>query len=141
MNSNDAEVAWSVLHQHGYKRTHERSYADVWIVVTCSIREGAEEKVWKKLRQIQRFKRKGVYSASLKVCVLGCMAERLRQELFRQGVADVVAGPDAYRDLPRLLAITSTTSESAINVLLSVDETYADITPKRLNENAVTGFV
>jgi len=118
----------------------------VWLIVTCSIRDGAEQKIWNKLRNIKRWKNKRELRGSLRVGLLGCMAERLKESLLEtsERLVDVVAGPDAYRDLPRLLSLVtnaSSNTESAINVLLSVDETYADVMPSRLDPNSVTGFV
>ena len=77
----------------------------------------------------------------MKIGLLGCMAERLKDKMLDTNLVDLVAGPDAYRDLPRLLAVTKYSNDSAINVILSLDETYADVTPSRLDENSVTGFV
>lgn len=213
MNVNDTEVVWSILEGRGYQRTLDPGQADIWLVVTCSIREGAEAKIWRKLHNIRSRQRRGgshqatgprslpdpestggpapspgsnardearrwreaSYKPDLKVGILGCMAERLKGRLLDERAAggkgralvDVVAGPDSYRDLPRLLAIvrhlpppgdlqddggggakakTGThskgmTRNTAINVLLSIDETYADITPSRLDPDSVAGFV
>ena len=138
MNVSDTEVVWAVLEAKGYMKTTNPAEADVWLIVTCAIREGAEDKIWKKLRNISRKKMKnGPFRTSLKVGVLGCMAERLKEEFLKakfnnKSLVDLVAGPDSYKDLPRLLAITNNSDEPAINVLLSVDETYADIVPSRL---------
>ena len=115
--------------------------AHIWLVVTCSIREGAESKVWNKLKDIRRKSDRGTYKETLKVGLLGCMAERLKDKMLETNLVDLVAGPDSYRDLPRLLAVTQYSEESAINVMLSLDETYADVTPSRLDQNSVTGFV
>ncbi|XP_059083073.1 mitochondrial tRNA methylthiotransferase CDK5RAP1-like [Tigriopus californicus] len=142
MNVNDTEVIHSVLHEYGYQATSNRLEADVWLLVTCSIREGADDKIWKKLRHIQVQKKTRKYREHLKVGLLGCMAERLKERLLdHDHLVDLVAGPDAYRDLPRLLASTAYSRESAINVILSMEETYADVTPMRLNQDQVTGFV
>ena len=138
MNVNDTEVLWSILEEKGYLRTLIPTEADVWLVVTCSIRDGAESKIWNKLKNISRKKSgAGPFRNTLKVGVLGCMAERLKEKLLeiKNGetpLVDIVAGPDSYKDLPRLLAITRNSDHSAINVLLSVDETYADVVPSRL---------
>ena len=138
MNVNDTEVVWSILEENGYSKTTNRAEADVWLIITCSIREGAESKIWRKLHNISRKKSNlGPFRKSLKVGVLGCMAERLKEK-FLEGkngekpLVDIVAGPDAYKDLPRLLAITKNSDRTAINVLLSIDETYADVVPSRL---------
>ena len=138
MNVNDTEVIWSILEEKGYSRTTNSADADVWLIVTCSIREGAESKIWRKLGRISHKKSiGGPVRKSVKVGVLGCMAERLKEQFLevRDGerpLVDIVAGPDAYKDLPRLLAITKNSDQTAINVLLSVDETYADVVPSRL---------
>ena len=137
MNVNDTEVVWSILEEKGYSKTTIPTEADVWLIVTCAIREGAESKIWKKLKNIRRKKSNGPFRKSVKVGVLGCMAERLKEQFLETkdgetSLVDIVAGPDAYKDLPRLLAITTNSDQTAINVLLSVDETYADIVPSRL---------
>lgn len=145
MNEGDAEVVHSVLTGAGYERTDNVAEADVWLLVTCSIRESAEDKIWKKLRNIQHRKKAGIFlKKSMKVGLLGCMAERLKDKLLTtERLVDVVAGPDAYRDLPRLFAAVNSSADrdSAINVMLSLDETYADIMPMRLHEDSVSGFV
>jgi len=149
MNVSDTEVVWSILEEQGYTRTLNPKEADVWLIVTCSIRDGAERKIWNKLTHINRKKKVGDFRKTLKVGLLGCMAERLKENLLTAAdeggrLVDVVAGPDAYRDLPRLLTLVTNRAndtETAINVLLSLDETYADVTPSRLDTSSVTGFV
>jgi len=141
MNVNDTEVVWSILESKGYSRTLDKSQADVWLLVTCSIREGAESKVWNNLQGIRNSSRQGLYKKSLRIGLLGCMAERLKDKMLSTDLVDIVAGPDSYRDLPRLLAITEHSSQAAINVMLSLEETYADVKPSRLNQDSVTGFV
>ena len=143
MNVNDTEVVWSVLESRGYERTLNPKEADVWLLVTCSIREGAENKIWNKLKFIRdNSKVKSFnYKPSLKIGLLGCMAERLKDQMLQTNLVDLVAGPDSYRDLPRLLAVTKYADDSAINVILSLDETYADVIPSRLDKKSVTGFV
>ncbi|XP_076850388.1 mitochondrial tRNA methylthiotransferase CDK5RAP1 isoform X2 [Brachyhypopomus gauderio] len=130
MNVNDTEIAWSILQKGGYLRTNELSEADVVLLVTCSIREKAEQTIWNRLKQLTVLKKKRLKnSAPLKIGVLGCMAERLKTELLeKEKVVDVVAGPDAYRDLPRLLALAHGGQRTS-NVLLSLEETYADVMP------------
>ncbi|UYV77253.1 K02A2.6-like [Cordylochernes scorpioides] len=115
--------------------------ADVILLMTCSIREGAEQKIWRRLEALRALKRKRSKNLPpLKVGVLGCMAERLKHKLVEQEkMVDVVAGPDSYRDLPRLLAVP--TGESAVNVMLSLDETYADVMPVRQDPNSPSAFV
>lgn len=109
MNVSDTEIAWSVLKTHGYVRAQAVEEADVVLVMTCAIREGAEDKVWNKLKYLGSLKKKrmrGKNAMPLKIGVLGCMAERLKKKLVEQEKSvDVVAGPDSYRDLPRLLAL------------------------------------
>ncbi|TTB41834.1 CDK5 regulatory subunit-associated protein 1 [Bagarius yarrelli] len=130
MNVNDTEIAWSILQKGGYRRTAEISEADVVLLVTCSIREKAEQTIWNRLKQLGVLKKKRPKAdVPLKIGVLGCMAERLKTELLeREKVVDVIAGPDAYRDLPRLLSLADG-GQRASNVLLSLEETYADVMP------------
>ncbi|TNM88373.1 hypothetical protein fugu_004627 [Takifugu bimaculatus] len=130
MNVNDTEIAWSILQKKGYQRTLELSQADVVLLVTCSIREKAEQTIWNRLQQLTAMKKKRLKSQSpMKIGILGCMAERLKMEVLeREKLVDILAGPDAYRDLPRLLAVADG-GQQASNVLLSLEETYADIMP------------
>ncbi|XP_036387112.1 CDK5 regulatory subunit-associated protein 1 [Megalops cyprinoides] len=130
MNVNDTEIAWSILQKKGYLRTSELSQADVILLVTCSIREKAEQTIWNRLKHLTALKmRRSKVNAPLKIGILGCMAERLKKELMeREKLVDVLAGPDAYRDLPRLLALAHG-GQRASNVLLSLEETYADVMP------------
>ncbi|KAJ8385343.1 hypothetical protein AAFF_G00190590 [Aldrovandia affinis] len=130
MNVNDTEIAWSILQRKGYLRTSELSQADVVLLVTCSIREKAEQTIWNRLQQLTSLKkRRSKVHGPLKIGILGCMAERLKTELLeREKLVDVLAGPDAYRDLPRLLALAQG-GQRASNVLLSLEETYADVMP------------
>jgi len=146
MNVSDAEVAWSILKSHGYLRTDVIEKADVVLVMTCSIREGAEKKVWNKIDYLKGLKNKRQQSQKkdaipMKIGILGCMAERLKTKLVeKEKSIDIVIGPDSYRDLPRLLTIVNS-GETAINVLLSHDETYADIVPVSLSSNRLSAFV
>ncbi|EFA08272.1 CDK5RAP1-like protein [Tribolium castaneum] len=142
MNVNDTEIIWSILQKHNYLKTSNLLEADVVLIVTCAIREGAESKIWGRLEYLRGInKSKATFSSRFKVGVLGCMAERLKHKVLEKNkTVDLVAGPDAYRDLPRLLALTENDQKS-VNVLLSFDETYADIMPVRLNENSVSAFV
>jgi MiaB/RimO family radical SAM methylthiotransferase len=138
MNVNDTDIVRSLLLEAGMQETDEETEADLLLTNTCAIREGAEAKVWNRLRQLRgRFGRRKV------VGVLGCMAERLKEDLFQDGIADLVVGPDAYRDLPRLAAqlLEDDDVEQAVNVQLSLEETYADITPVRRNNNGVSAYV
>ncbi|XP_043219238.1 mitochondrial tRNA methylthiotransferase CDK5RAP1-like [Amphibalanus amphitrite] len=142
MNVNDTEVAWAVLQQAGYQRAENISEADVVFIMTCSIREGAETKIWNKLENYKRLKAsKGYTGSQFKVGVLGCMAERLRQRLVEADVGvDLVAGPDSYRHLPRLLAQPEDAG-AAVHVQLSLEETYADVQPVRLDPHAPAAYV
>ena len=136
MNLNDSEVVLSLMQQAGYSLTKEISKADVIFVNTCSIRDNAEQRIWGRLDAfMQEKKRRRVI-----VGVLGCMAERLKEKLLESNCVDIVAGPDAYRDLPRLVAAV-TDREKQINTKLSLEETYADISPVRMDENGVSAFI
>ncbi|XP_031626407.1 CDK5RAP1-like protein [Contarinia nasturtii] len=142
MNVNDTEIVWSILKENGYQKIDSADQADIVLLMTCAIREKAESKIWNRLRQlaIEKRKRRSV-GKNYQVGILGCMAERLKTELLeKEKSVDVISGPDSYKDLPRLLSVTKS-GQSAVNVLLSLDETYADIVPVRLDENAVTAFV
>jgi len=140
MNFNDVEVAWSILKSVGYEKAEAVNKADVILIMTCAIREGAEQKIWNKLRNYKHLK-KSKQNTQLKVGVLGCMAERLKKKMLeKEKLIDLVMGPDSYRDLPRLLAITNS-GEKTVNVLLSHEETYADIMPVSLSQNRLSAFV
>ncbi|XP_075552499.1 mitochondrial tRNA methylthiotransferase CDK5RAP1 isoform X1 [Dermacentor variabilis] len=143
MNVNDTEVAWSLLRDAGFERTNSASEADVVLIMTCAIREGAEGKIWSKINQLKTLKklRKSDKCGPLQIGILGCMAERLKEKLIeKEKAVDIVAGPDSYRDLPRLLALARS-GQVGVNVQLSLDETYADVVPVRLNENSKSAFV
>jgi tRNA-2-methylthio-N6-dimethylallyladenosine synthase len=138
MNFSDTEIIASVLTGMGYGFTQEEMEADLVLLNTCSIRENAETKIWHRLNSLKNAKRN---NPSLMVGVMGCMAERLKGKLLdEQKLVDIVVGPDAYRDLPRLINEVET-GQKAVNVLLSREETYADIAPIRLNSNGITSFV
>ncbi|XP_076618305.1 CDK5RAP1-like protein [Colletes latitarsis] len=138
MNVNDTEVVWSILKSHGYKKVENITEADIILLVTCSIRDNAEQKIWNKLADLNSWKKK--IKPKLKIGLLGCMAERLKDKILERGrLVDVIAGPDSYKDLPRLLSVPD--NETAINVVLSFDETYADVTPVRLNADSTSAFV
>ncbi|CAI5445891.1 unnamed protein product [Caenorhabditis angaria] len=137
MNVSDMEIVRSIMSSHNYIETTDRESADIVLLMTCSIREGAEVKVWNKLKFIQRNSKNKKHI----VGVLGCMAERVRHELLeKKNLVNIVAGPDSYRDLPRLIAIANGGS-NAINVQLSLDETYADVQPVRVDTHTKTAFV
>jgi tRNA-2-methylthio-N6-dimethylallyladenosine synthase len=138
MNFSDSEIVTSILQEGGYATTSNFETADVILLNTCAIRENAEQKVRNRLKNFNYLKKK---RPEMVVGVLGCMAERLKTKfLEEEKIVDVVAGPDAYRDLPNLLNEVED-GHKAINVFLSKEETYADITPVRLNSNGVTAFV
>ena len=142
MNVNDSEYAWAILKNAGYSKVDLKEHADVIMLVTCSIREKAEEKIWQRLKQLKGLKTKSSNHDFPKLCVLGCMAERLKTKIFKsENAVDIIAGPDAYRDLPRLLHHATNNGTSAINTMLSVDETYADIMPVRFDSHSKTAFV
>ena len=142
MNVNDTEIVWSILKSQNYQKTDNINEADVILIMTCSIREGAETKIWNRLVHLKGMKRRrGKKSGPLQIGILGCMAERLKTKIVEQeSEVDVIAGPDSYKDLPRLLALGKN-GVSAINVLLSLDETYADLMPVKLDQNSVTAYV
>jgi tRNA-2-methylthio-N6-dimethylallyladenosine synthase len=138
MNFSDSEIVASILGENGFDTTSVIEQADVVFLNTCSIREKAEQTVRHRLMHINGLKK---HKPELLVGVLGCMAERLKAKfLEEEKIVDLVAGPDAYRDLPKLIEQVDE-GEKAINTFLSREETYADITPVRLNSNGVTAFI
>lgn len=138
MNFSDSEIVASILNEQGYNTTLKVEEADLILLNTCSIREKAEQTVRMRLSQFKNLKKE---RPSMTVGVLGCMAERLKTKfLEEEQLVDLVVGPDAYRDLPNLLKETED-GRDAINVILSKEETYADINPVRLGGNGVTAFV
>ena len=138
MNFSDSEIVASILIDNGFETTKEYREADVIFINTCSIRENAEQRVRKRLKEFGAVKAK---NPGLIVGVLGCMAERLKAKfLEEEKLVDVVVGPDAYRDLPNLIDKVED-GNKAVNVLLSREETYADISPVRLNSNGVAAFI
>ncbi len=139
MNFSDSEIVASILTEQGFNTTQSLEEADLVLVNTCSIRDKAEQTVRKRLEKYNAVKRDR--NPKMKVGVLGCMAERLKTKfLEEEKIVDLVVGPDAYKDLPNLLAEVDE-GRDAINVILSKDETYGDISPVRLNSNGVTAFV
>lgn len=138
MNVSDSEVVASVLEQAGYGMVQEASEAQVILLNTCAIRENAESKVFQRLHEIKKMKKS---DHSLIIGVMGCMAERLKEQLFEKNIpVDLVAGPDSYRSMAELITIARNTSK-AINVHLSDTETYSDINPQRIGNNRLSAFV
>jgi tRNA-2-methylthio-N6-dimethylallyladenosine synthase len=138
MNFADSEIVASILSEDGFSTTQELNEADLILVNTCSIRDKAEQTIRKRLTEYNKVKKTRPH---LKVGVLGCMAERLKDKLLdEEKIVDMVVGPDAYKDLPNLIKEVDS-GRDAVNVILSKDETYGDIAPVRLNTNGVTAFV
>lgn len=138
MNFSDSEIVASILADQGFETTSDFKEADVVFINTCSIRENAEQRVRNRLKEFKVSKQR---NPGMVVGVLGCMAERLKAKfLEEEKLVDVVVGPDAYRDLPNLIEQVDS-GQKAVNVLLSREETYADISPVRLNSNGINAFV
>ncbi len=138
MNFSDSEIVASILSENGYNTTSILEDADLVLVNTCSIRDKAEQTVRKRLEKFNAVKK---HNSQMKVGVLGCMAERLKSKfLEEEKIVDLVVGPDAYKDLPNLLEEVES-GQSAVNVILSKEETYADVSPVRLQSNGVSAFV
>lgn len=137
MNVNDSEVILSILQDDGYALTEDIDKADLILANTCSIRDNAEQRIWGRLEQfrLQKKRRPGVL-----VGIVGCMAERLKDKLLDRHIVDIVAGPDSYRSLPELIR-NVTPDSPQMNVLLSQEETYADITPVRMDKNGVSAYI
>ena len=138
MNVGDSEIVVSIMQKEGYFYTEKIEEADIVLINTCSIRDNAEQRIWGRLSEMRRLRRQ---KPTLLVGIIGCMAERLKEELLKgdKGV-DIVAGPDTYRDLPTLCR-EAESGGKGINVLLSTEETYADIAPVRLDSRGVSGFI
>lgn len=138
MNFADSEVVASIMHDNGYQTIDQEADADVIFINTCSIRDNAEQRIRKRLEHLRGNKRR---NNELIIGILGCMAERLKKKLMEEEkLVDLVVGPDAYRELPQLVANVEG-GNKAINVMLSLEETYAEIAPTRLNSNGVTAFI
>jgi tRNA-2-methylthio-N6-dimethylallyladenosine synthase len=138
MNFSDSEIVASILNNEGFGATHDYQDADLVLLNTCSIREKAEQTVRKRLTEFRKIKE---VKPGMLIGVLGCMAERLKSKLLEEEkLVDIVVGPDAYRSLPSLIE-EAETGQKAVNVLLSREETYADISPIRLDSNGVTAFI
>jgi len=138
MNVADSEVVVSILSEAGYEPTENIKDAVLILINTCSIRENAEQRIWGRLKAISHLKKQ---KNDLKIGIIGCMAERLKEKLIETDhVVDMVVGPDAYRELP-LLVSEAEAGHKAVNVILSREETYADISPVRMDKNGVSSFV
>jgi tRNA-2-methylthio-N6-dimethylallyladenosine synthase len=138
MNFSDSEIVTAIMQKEGFDTTSNHEEADVIFVNTCSIRDKAEQTVRKRLSVFNKLK---ASKPELMIGVLGCMAERLKEKLLEEEkIVDLVAGPDAYRDLP-LLVRKADDGQKSVNTFLSREETYADISPVRLNSNGVTAFI
>ncbi|GJJ74721.1 tRNA-2-methylthio-N6-dimethylallyladenosine synthase [Entomortierella parvispora] len=133
MNFNDTEILMAIMNGAGYTKADDQSEADIVFLVTCAIRENAETRIWNRLADLKRKKLGPQKDRAPLVGVLGCMAERLKDKLLDSDkMVDLVCGPDAYRSIPHLLSISETTRQGVANVMLSADETYADIVPMRI---------
>ena len=138
MNVADSEVVLSLLENNGYCKTESMNYADLILINTCSIRENAEQRVRGRLNLFKQVKKK---NSNILIGVIGCMAERLKEKLLEEEkMVDIVVGPDAYRELPQLIKLAET-GQKAVNVLLSREETYADINPVRLGTNKISAYI
>lgn len=138
MNAGDSEIVVSIMQQEGYRYTENIDEADIILINTCSIRDNAEQRIWGRLSAMRQLKRR---KPSLIVGIIGCMAERLKEQLIEKGTGvDIVAGPDSYRSLPELVR-TAEVGAKGINVELSKEETYAEIAPVRLDRNGVSAFI
>lgn len=138
MNFGDSEILLSIMQQEGWRYCEAIEEADLILVNTCSIRDNAEQRIWGRLNEFKRYKRQ---KPSLMIGIIGCMASRLQEQLLeKEQIVDLVVGPDAYRELPSLVSSAEDGAKS-VNVLLSREETYAEISPVRLDKNGVTAFV
>lgn len=138
MNVGDSEIVVSIMQDEGYFYTDKIEEADIILINTCSIRDNAEQRIWGRLSDMRRLRKK---NPALKIGIIGCMAERLKEQLLEGELAvDIVAGPDAYRDLPRLVREAESGSKG-VNTLLSLEETYAEIKPVRLDKNGVSAYI
>jgi tRNA-2-methylthio-N6-dimethylallyladenosine synthase len=137
MNVNDTEVIFAILAKAGYERTEQMEEADLVMANTCSVRDNAEQRIWGRIEVFNQARKK---KPGLLVGIVGCMAERLKDQLLETRKVDLVVGPDAYRSLPRLLEAIRPDNPQ-IDVLLSREETYADITPVRTDKNGISAFI
>ncbi|MFP4041673.1 MAG: tRNA (N6-isopentenyl adenosine(37)-C2)-methylthiotransferase MiaB, partial [Bacteroidales bacterium] len=138
MNVADSEVVGSIMRDNGFEATRDIDSADLILVNTCSIRENAEQRIWGRLDVFRQIKEK---NSGVKVGVIGCMAERLKEKLIdKEKSVDLVIGPDAYRDLPKLIETTES-GQKGVNTILSKEETYGDIIPVRTDKNKISAFI
>ncbi len=138
MNFSDSEIVASILKEEGYTTTQDPAEADVVLLNTCAIRDNAEQRVRQRIRQFKKSKKE---NPNQLIGILGCMAERLKEKLLEEEkLVDIVVGPDAYRDLPKLIR-EAESGQKAVNTLLSREETYADISPVKLNKSGVSAFI
>ncbi len=137
MNFSDSEIVGSIMKSIDYELTTDINQASVIFLNTCSIRDNAEQRVNRRLKELRSYKKKNPY---LKIGLLGCMAERLKEQIFNEEAVDLIVGPDAYRDLPNLLNAVDS-GQKAANVILSEEETYAEIQPVRLDSNGISAFI
>ncbi|KAL0087973.1 tRNA-I(6)A37 thiotransferase enzyme MiaB [Phycomyces blakesleeanus] len=143
MNVNDTEILNAIMTNAGYERTTEMSEAEVVFLVTCAIRENAETRIWERLKYLRHYRTKINVDKPPLVGVLGCMAERLKTKMLEQDkLVDIVCGPDGYRSIPHLISLAENEYHNGVaNVMLSADETYADVMPMRLDKDNVSGWV
>ena len=137
MNVNDSEVILSILQDDGYALTEDIGQANVILANTCSIRDNAEQRVW---GRIDQFRLRKEQRGNVIIGIVGCMAERLKDKLLDSHIVDIVAGPDSYRKLPEMIRAVTPDSPQ-MDVLLSREETYADITPVRMDRNGVSAYI
>ncbi len=138
MNVGDSEIVVSIMQQEGFRYTEKLEEADIVLINTCSIRDNAEQRIWGRLSEMRRQRKQ---KPGLIIGIIGCMAERLKEQLTQGNTGvDIVAGPDAYRDLPRLVSSVDN-GTTGVNVELSKEETYAEIAPVRLDKNGVSAFI
>lgn len=137
MNFSDSEIVASIMMKNKYELTSDITQADIIFLNTCSIRENAEQKIHKRLKELRALKKN---KNNLKIGLLGCMAERLKEDLLKVDSLDLIVGPDAYRDLPKLIS-TVEKGIKAANIILSEEETYEDIEPVRMDQNGVSAFI
>ena len=139
MNFSDSEIVASILKKEGYDLTNNFEESDLILVNTCSIREKAEETIRKRLKNFNNLKKN---KPSLIIGILGCMAERLKEKLLHEEkIVDIVAGPDSYRDLPNLVKNVKLNDEKSVNTILSLEETYENIEPVRINSNGISAYI